>query len=296
MLVGGSGRKRGGQARKISRRKKRLHLELHQTWWLGGWARRSGAWWQAWARHSRSRTVGGAPQARCTWPPSCPPLEAPAPVTPDLCTELTHILSLLVMTCFPLTLPPSEGKRLGRLLSGPLPSWDPAFHMQPWQTPPTLTGFDLVPPMGHRGLICELRVPGHPPLGSRSPTWGTLAGQPPALAGKSMGRSSQGVPSLPAAGEATSLRGHNKGRRMEQRWSRTALHGAGWCIHALSAVPPLSLYRPAHVAPTSTSCPLQSQPMASLGLASHCWLGLSLLPKGLAHFPLMAWLHPEPFL
>lgn len=118
MLVGQSGRKRGGQARKISGRKKRLHLEQHQTWRLGGWAHGSEAWWQAWARHSRSRTVGGEPRARCTWPPSCPPLEAPAPVTPDLCTELTHILSLLVMTCFPLTLPPCEGDAWGDFCLG----------------------------------------------------------------------------------------------------------------------------------------------------------------------------------
>lgn len=82
------------------------------------------------------QAVGDCPRLSA-WLPSCSPwrllaavLWAPAPIPPDLCTELTHMPFLLVTTFLPLDSVSNVGKCLEQSLSGPASAPGPCFpHM-----------------------------------------------------------------------------------------------------------------------------------------------------------------------
>lgn len=85
-----------------------------------------------------SASLGWAQGVHCprlrAWLPSCGPwrllaavLWAPAPIPPDLCTELTHMPFLLVTTLLPLDSASSVGKCLEQSLSGPASASGPCF-------------------------------------------------------------------------------------------------------------------------------------------------------------------------
>ena len=138
-------------------------LRIPLRWWAGDSVHGSAAWLPDWARDSGSRTgVGRAPGEPGS--PVWPTPEAQAPVTPDLCAELMHILSLLVI------LPPCDAKPQGDGHLGWLPPQDPAFPTWPWQPPRALTSSELVP-WGTRCWSVNSRLLSCHPAQLRTPQW-----------------------------------------------------------------------------------------------------------------------------
>lgn len=104
---------------------------------------RVGGLLRAWAGTGNGRRWGRRPQGQHTQLPPCPPLEAPVPRTPDLCTTLTHFPSLLLTTLLPLdsASPRGQAPQGCCSLRPPPPPQDSASHVWPLLTPSTHTGF-----------------------------------------------------------------------------------------------------------------------------------------------------------